>query len=117
MHSTALPHRSLIERRRISTARARAIALRGANVTGSLPLSSAEVVSDWVLRWADVVTVGPVLDLGCGPGRHAVVFADRGLQVVAVDRDRQVIPGVQFVQADLEGGAWPFAGQRFAAIV
>jgi SAM-dependent methyltransferase len=80
-------------------------------------LSSAEVVSDWVRRWADVVTVGPVLDLACGAGRHAVFFADRGLQVVAVDRDRQVIPGVQFVQADLERGAWPFAGQRFAAIV
>jgi hypothetical protein len=25
--------------------------------------------------------------------------------------------GARFVQADLEGGAWPFTGQRFAAIV
>ena len=38
--------------------------------------------------------------------------------MTAVDRDLQSIPGVKFVQADLEGGApWPFAGQRFGAIV
>lgn len=36
---------------------------------------------------------------------------------MAVDREPQVIPGAQFVQADLEGGPWPFAGRRFAAIV
>lgn len=37
--------------------------------------------------------------------------------MVAVDREPQIIPGAQFVQADLEGGPWPFAGRRFAAIV
>jgi SAM-dependent methyltransferase len=58
-----------------------------------------------------------VLDIACGAGRHAVLFAERGLEVVAVDREPQLIPGAQFVQADLEGGPWPFAGQRFAAIV
>ena len=74
--------------------------------------------SDWVRRWADLVTRGPVLDVASGGGRHAKFFAQRGLAVVAVDREAQSIPGVRFVQADLEGGgAWPFAGQRFAAIV
>jgi SAM-dependent methyltransferase len=64
------------------------------------------------------VTAGPVLDVASGSGRHAILFAERGLEVVAVDREAQVIPGVRFVQADLEGGgAWPFGGQRFAAIV
>jgi len=58
-----------------------------------------------------------VLDVACGAGRHARLFAARGLDVVAVDRDAQDIPGVRFVQADLESGPWPFAGQRFAAIV
>ena len=28
-----------------------------------------------------------------------------------------MIPGVQFVKADIEGGPWPFAGKRFAAII
>jgi hypothetical protein len=53
-----------------------------------------------------------------GSGRHARVFAARGLEVVAVDRDPQPAPGVRLVKADLEDGSpWPFAGQRFAAIV
>lgn len=30
--------------------------------------------------------VKSVLDLCCGPGRHSIAFADRGLQVTAVDR-------------------------------
>jgi len=80
-------------------------------------LSSAELPSDWVRRWADLVTTGPVLDVASGAGRHAVFFAERGLEVVAVDREPQMIPRVQFVKADLEGGAWPFAGKRFAAII
>ena len=31
------------------------------------------------------VQVGTVLDLGCGPGRHAVPFAQRGFRVTGVD--------------------------------
>jgi SAM-dependent methyltransferase len=71
-----------------------------------------------VRRWADLVARGPVLDVASGAGRHSLFFAERGLEVVSVDREPQSIPGVRFVQADLEGGgAWPFAGQRFAAII
>ena len=73
--------------------------------------------SAWVRRWAELVTRSPVLDVACGAGRHAILFAERGLEVVAVDRGAQQIPGVRFVQADLEGGTWPFGEQRFAAIV
>lgn len=40
------------------------------------------------------------------------------MNVVAVDREKQVIPGVRFVQADLEDGSpWPFPGERFQGIV
>lgn len=75
--------------------------------------------SEWVLRWAPLVERGPVLDLACGGGRHARFFAERGASVVAVDREDQVLPKeVRFVKADLENGSpWPFAGQRFAAVV
>lgn len=76
-----------------------------------------ELPSDWVRRWAALVERGPVLDVACGAGRHAVLFAERGLEVVAVDREAQRIPGVRFVQADLEAADWPFGGERFAAIV
>ncbi len=58
-----------------------------------------------------------MLDVACGGGRHAKLFLHRGISVVAVDRDPQSIPGAEFVQADLEGAPWPFAGRRFAAIV
>jgi hypothetical protein len=74
--------------------------------------------SDWVLRWAPLVTRGPVLDVASGRGRHARIFTERGLEVVALDRDPQPVPGARMVQADLEDGSpWPLAGQRFAAIV
>jgi SAM-dependent methyltransferase len=74
--------------------------------------------SPWVLRWAPLAERGPVLDVACGAGRHATLFAARGLPVVAVDREPQSLPhGIDFVQADLESGPWPFAGRRFAAIV
>ena len=79
---------------------------------------SLETPSPWVVRWASLVARGPVLDVASGAGRHARFFAARGLEVVAVDRELRVIPGVQFVRADLEDGSpWPFAGRRFGAIV
>jgi SAM-dependent methyltransferase len=80
--------------------------------------SQPESPSDWVVRWAPLVKRGPVLDVASGPGRHARFFAERGFDVVAVDRDPQSIPDVKFVQADLEDGSpWPFGEQRFGAIV
>jgi SAM-dependent methyltransferase len=72
--------------------------------------------SPWVVRWAPLVTRGPVLDVASGAGRHSRVFAN--LDVIAVDREPQSIPGVRFVHANLEDGSpWPFAGQRFGGIV
>jgi SAM-dependent methyltransferase len=59
-----------------------------------------------------------VLDVASGAGRHAKYFAQRGLAVVAVDREPQQIAGVEFMQANLEDGSpWPFAGRRFGGIV
>jgi SAM-dependent methyltransferase len=80
--------------------------------------------SPWITRWSAEVTTGPVLDLACGSGRHTRWFASRGLPVVAVDRQRLDLgapgdlPGVEFIQADLEDGSpWPLGERRFAAIV
>jgi SAM-dependent methyltransferase len=75
--------------------------------------------SEWVVRWAYLVERGPVLDVACGAGRHAIFFAERGFEVLAVDREDQVLPGaIHFVRANLEDGSpWPFPGRRFAAIV
>ena len=74
--------------------------------------------SEWVVRWAPLITHGTVLDVACGSGRHAKFFLSKGLKVVAVDREARVIPGARFVQADLEGGRpWPFPGEQFEGIV
>lgn len=82
-------------------------------------MHSIETPSEWVLRWAPLVERGPVLDVACGAGRHAIFFAERGFEVFAVDRDDQALPGsIRFVRADLEGSSpWPWPGMRFAAIV
>jgi SAM-dependent methyltransferase len=81
--------------------------------------ASIDTPSSWVVRWAPLVERGPVLDVASGGGRHARFFAQRGLEVVAVDRDEQQLPSpIQFVKADLEDGSpWPFAGQRFGGMV
>jgi SAM-dependent methyltransferase len=63
---------------------------------------------------------GAALDLGCGPGRHAVPLAQRGFRVTAVDlsafhlekakaRAAAVGVAVEFVQADMRAFARPGA--------
>jgi SAM-dependent methyltransferase len=83
-----------------------------------------EGASAWVRRFAPLAPGGEVLDLACGSGRHARLFAALGHQVVAVDRSAEALaaaagPGITTLQADLEaeGAAWPFAAGRFAGIV
>ena len=74
--------------------------------------------SAWVERWAPLVARGTVLDVACGSGRHSQFFLGRNLEVVAVDREPQQIPGARFVQADLEDGSpWPLPGERFEGVV
>ncbi len=80
--------------------------------------------SAWVQRWAPLVPAGgTVLDVACGSGRHALLFADRGHAVDAVDRDPAAITalagqaGITALCADIENGLWPYAGRQFAAIV
>jgi len=77
----------------------------------------------WVERWARGVPPGSrVLDVACGGGRHALLFAQRGCTVTAVDRDRTLASAfensnVKFVAADLEAAPWPLGNARFDVIV
>lgn len=80
--------------------------------------------SAWVTRFASLVPRGArVLDVACGRGRHARLFAARGCRVLAIDRDTAAlaalagIAGVETQVLDLERGAWPLPGERFDAIV
>ncbi len=83
-----------------------------------------DIASAWVQRFAPLVERGAsVLDVACGNGRHAKLFARRGCAVDAVDRDPACgelladEPNVRFLAADLEAGPWPYAGWQFDAIV
>ncbi len=81
-----------------------------------------DLPSPWLVRWAHLIApAGRVIDVACGGGRHARWLADRGHAVTAVDRDVLAVsslPGdIEGVGADLEGGAWPFAGRHFDAVV
>lgn len=80
--------------------------------------------SAWVQRWAALVPVsGRVLDVACGCGRHARLFAARGNAVDAVDRNAHALAtlhgvvNVTSLCADIEGGAWPYVPQAYAAVV
>ena len=80
--------------------------------------------SPWVLRFAPLVVAGArVLDVACGTGRHSRLFASRGCNVEAVDRDAaalaslQGVAGIRIRKCDLESGDWPYATAEFDAIV
>ena len=66
---------------------------------------------------------GKVLDMAAGSGRNARWLADRGWQVVAVDRDEAALAGLQGHSrittqvCDLENGTWPYHGDEFDGIV
>jgi len=80
----------------------------------------------------------PVLDAGCGSGRHSVALAALGSSVIAVDKDRERLsqlfrladqylagqtvdrkrPGkIQPVCAELQRTTWPFRRASLSAIV
>jgi SAM-dependent methyltransferase len=83
--------------------------------------------SDWIERFLPGVTPGgPVIDVGCGAGRHLRGARDRGHPVVGLDRDVSGLAdlagraGVEIVRHDLEaagGLALPFGGRRFAGVI
>jgi len=81
--------------------------------------------SPWVVRFAPLIRDGGrVLDLACGRGRHARHLAERGLHVIAADKDEAAlevvseVPGVVTCHLDLEDGSpWPWESSAFDAIV
>ncbi len=84
----------------------------------------AEPPSAWLLAHAHRIrALGHVLDVAAGNGRNARWMAAQGLEVEAVDRNRQAldsmrgIAGINTRLADIEQDAWPYREQQFDAIV
>ena len=85
-------------------------------------MHGTEHPSAWVQRWAHLIRPqGRVLDVACGAGRHMRFLAAQGHHITGVDRNEEALalaaPAGQTVLADIENGAWPFAGQTFDAVV
>lgn len=78
--------------------------------------------SPWISRWVHLLPAGgTVLDVACGSGRHLRWLAARGFRLTGVDRDAAAVEPLRalgrIVVADIEGGPWPFAGERFDAVI
>jgi SAM-dependent methyltransferase len=89
-------------------------------------IASHDVIADaspWVRRFAPVIPKGGlILDLACGAGRHTVLLASLGHQILAVDRDISMMETlksalIQTLKLDLEDSEWPLLKQEFSAIV
>ncbi len=57
------------------------------------------------------------LDLACGKGRHSLWLAELAWKVTAVDLVPVSIPGVEFIQADLEKHEFTIVPESWDAIV
>lgn len=73
-------------------------------------------------RWAPLIPPGGrVLDVACGSGRHLRWLAGQGFDLTGVDRDAAALAPLhgigRVIVADIEGGPWPLAGERFDAVV
>lgn len=81
--------------------------------------------SAWFERFQPLVKPGgTVLDVAAGGGRHVKYFAEKGYDVVAIDKntdpltDLQKTHGCELVGADLEDGSpWPINGRTFDAVI
>jgi len=84
---------------------------------GDVKMSAAPAEVDRVLALSGVER-GRVLDLCCGPARHALVLAQRGFEVTGVDRstfllgkarERSAGTAIEFVQSDMRDFVRPGA--------
>ena len=80
--------------------------------------------SEWVKRWTrSIPKGGMVLDLACGRGRHAIYLAKLGYYVYAVEKDPQLVKGlngavgIEVVEFDLESEPWPFCPESFDGVI
>jgi SAM-dependent methyltransferase len=87
-------------------------------------MHGTEAPAAWFVRHAGLVAPGErLLDVACGKGRHARLFAAHGVAVTAVDRDAEAlaalegVPGVTCECRDLEADPWPYAAGSFDAVL
>ena len=85
-------------------------------------MHGTEAPSSWIQRWSHLLTPGcTALDIACGGGRHMQWLSSKGHAVLGLDRSAEALALAQAfgqtLQADIENGPWPLAGQTFGAVV
>lgn len=85
-------------------------------------MHGTEAPSPWIQRWSHLLAPAcSALDIACGGGRHMQWLSAQGHTVLGLDRSEQALALAsafgQTVQADIENGPWPLAGQTFGAVV
>jgi SAM-dependent methyltransferase len=85
-------------------------------------MHGTEAPSPWIQRWSHLIApASAVLDLACGAGRHMQHLSGLGHRVLGVDRSEEALACAaswgSTLQADIEHGPWPLAGQTFGAVV
>ncbi len=81
--------------------------------------------SPWVERfYCGIKANGHVLDIACGAGRHFPLGIASAKRTTGIDRDLSKaarfkgLPGIQLIEADLEGGSpLPFRGSRYDGVI
>ena len=53
--------------------------------------TEAERLIDLIVNNTNFVAVSKVLDMACGSGRHAIIFASKGYEVTAIDLSKNLI--------------------------
>ena len=49
----------------------------------------------WLARLGEAARLGPVADLACGRGRHALAVAARGIRTLGIDRDARALSALR----------------------
>jgi SAM-dependent methyltransferase len=85
-------------------------------------MHGTEAPSPWIQRWSHLLAPGcTALDIACGGGRHMQWLAAQGHAVLGLDRSAEALALAQThgqtLQADIENGPWPLAGQTFGGVV
>lgn len=86
-------------------------------------LQSSTLVRRFASRIVDAAKDAPILDVACGSGRHSVLFAELGCNVISLDKNLDLLrrlpnnPRIFPLQLDLLTDRWPFGRCELGGIV
>ena len=86
-------------------------------------LKASPFVRRFATRIVDAAGNAPILDVACGVGRNAMIFAQLGCTVICLDKNQDLLrglpnnPRILPMQMDLATDPWPFGRCQLGGIV